>query len=318
MMKIYQHPFSRICIATIFLLTLFFGSASSVKAAGVDDDGIIEEGETIYDDVLLQGDTVRVDGTVMGNLIAFANTLTINGTVSGDVLLFGNYVKIGETAVIEGNLISGAQTVEVAGMIKGSLAVGSTSLVLKPTASISRNLYFGGFSLEMEDGSDLSIDLFTGNYQMQLNGAVGRDVNAGSAAVEINGTIEGDVRLEMGEIATGTVYFPEPPGVSVSLSPGLRIAEGAFIGGDLKYTISTDQSDLILSQPEGEVIFKTPVPMDQPEVRITRYQNRDGFGWAVGSFLTNTLRKFWLNFFSLLVVGALVVQFLPKALSTFR
>ncbi len=304
-------PWARVMLALLLVVTTLSVSFSSVHAAGTDDDGVIEAGQTIYDDVFLEGDNVRVDGNVEGNVFAVGNIVTINGKISGDAFLFGNEIIIGEEAVIEGNLFTGAQNITVAGKINGSLAGGSAVLTLKEGAALARNLYYGGFSLTTEENTSIGVDIFLGGYQMLLNGFVGRDVNAGLAAAEINGTVNGNVTLEIGDISEEPVYFPTPPGVTETLTQGLRVGESAKIGGDLKYTISVDQSSKIQAEPDGQIIFNTPVPYETTQQYQQPEREFDHMRWTLGRFFTGILKNFWLNLTSLLAVGALLIVLLP-------
>lgn len=311
MQSLSYHPWFRVLLVLFLVLTAAAAAESPVQAAGTDEDGIIEEGETVYDDIILNAETVRVDGTVEGNVIASGYTIQVNGTITGDAFLFGSEVIIGEEGRIEGNLFSGAQTIRLSGEIVGSLAAGSSVLIMESGSVVAKNIYYGGFSFEMSEGSSVGVDIYSGNYQMLLNGTVGRDLNAGAAAVEINGTVNRNANLELDGMEGSPVYFPLPPGVSETLSPGLRVGDSAHIGGDLKYTTQTDQSSKIQSQPEGELIFQTPAPGDIRTEQEPAELERDNFFWVFGRFILRTLRTFWENFISLLAVGALIVLLLP-------
>ncbi|MCJ7622867.1 MAG: polymer-forming cytoskeletal protein [Anaerolineaceae bacterium] len=316
MKNIYSSTWTRWVFTITLLLTLLAGSTYNVNAAGYDDDGIIEADEVVYDDVFLEGNTVRVDGTVNGNVIATANRILINGTINGDAFLFGNEVILSESARIDGNLFTGAQTVEVSGTITGSLACGSSALTINDGAKILRNVYSGGFSLETEGGSVIGVDLYTADYQVVLNGTIERDVNIAAGAVDLNGNIGGDATLDMGEAADAPYYFPSPPGAPPVINPGLRVSEDAEIVGDLTYTYSRDQSDEIEALPEGQVIFHTPVPFESErteiEYNVDHKVNFNFWDFIFGRFVTNILKTFWKNLFSLLLLGALAVHFLPS------
>ena len=86
MKNLLSTPAVRILLTLILVVTTLSASVLPAQAAGTDDDGVIEAGQTIYDDVLLEGEKVRVDGNVEGNVFAGGNTITINGKISGDEL----------------------------------------------------------------------------------------------------------------------------------------------------------------------------------------------------------------------------------------
>lgn len=311
MFKPLNQAWMRVLIALFIVFSITGLTATSASAAGVDDDGIIEEDEIIYDDVVLAADTIRVDGTVEGNVFASGYSVTINGRITGDAFLFGNEIILGENAVIEGNLFGGAQTIRIAGDVSGSLAAGSSVLIMEAGAAVMRNLYYGGYSLEIEPESMIGVDVFSGNYQLVMDGSIGRDLNIGGAAVEINGSVKRNVNIDLDTVQGSPIYFPMPAGVSETLQPGLRVGEMAQIGGDLKYTTQIDQGGKILAEPEGKVIFQTPVPEQALEAQEKGRETRDGAFWVFGRFALGILKKFWENFISLLVVGTVVVLLLP-------
>ena len=311
----------RVGMILSLVMILLVGSVGSVSAAGYDDDGIIEADEVINDDIVLSADKVVVDGTVNGILVAFGETVTINGTVNGDVFAFGNQIIVNQGAFIDGNLFSGAALIEVAGEISGSLAGGSSSAVLKNGASIGRNLYYGGYSLEVEPEAEVGIDLFSGNYQIQMDGTVGRDLNIGGAAIDLNGKVGRDVTIEMGNAVENSdvnVYYPMPymypgyPGSVTNHEIGLRVSPEAEIGGDLIYTSTVALDKEIQSEPTGDVIFRTPVPSEEEYSYTHDTSPARVTDFVFGRFVSGILGKFWKNLTALLILGALVVAFLPK------
>jgi cytoskeletal protein CcmA (bactofilin family) len=318
-MKTITHsPWARLGIVVFLVAILTFASVSTVRAAGYDDDGIIEKGETVNDDIYLNGNQVRIDGTVFGNVFITANNAVITGSVHGDVFAFGDTIVVTNTGVIDGNLIAGANTVQVSGKISNSLVGGSSSLVLNQGAEIGRNIYFGGFSLEADPQTDVGVDMYVAGYQLILGGTVNRDVNGAAAAIEVNGDIGRNATFNMGEAQYTFEYISIPPSIPSTISPGLRVSPDAKIGGDLKYTYSLNQSATINNQPGGKIIYKTPVPSQQsvphPVSHIERQANF--WGWLMGQFFLGTLKRFWVNLFSLILLGGLVVAFLPGLLKS--
>lgn len=119
-------------------------------------------------------------------------------------------------------------------------------------------------------------------YRALLSGKVGRDLRTVVGALEINGSIGGDVIIDIGEQGTGFTGLPgffAPPGVGEVAQPGLRISDEAEIGGVLTYTSPSEQDSAIDIAPEGGVVYQTPIPEEIPkaekplsiEVRIGRW-----------------------------------------------
>ncbi len=280
-----------IFIPLFLVLTIGFGFAATAKAVEFDQDGIVEEGEVIDDDLFISGDTVE-----------------INGTVNGDVFASGSIVKVNGT--INGSLASGAQTILVNGQVSGSVYAGSMTITLGPETDIGRNMFYGGFNLSAEEGSVIHRDLLVGAYQALLSGEVGRDVQAGVGALEINGSVGNNVRAEVGSTSEGQPpqIYPSPPGIDTVVPSGIRISEDAQIGGSLYYKSSEDQSRAIAITPVGGIVFDYD-PQTQPG---TDQDNYDQVGSRlVGAWAVKQVRVF----ITLMLLGGLIVWQLPGLLN---
>jgi len=69
------------------------GTASATNSAQ-RINGRSGAGESIKGDVFLNGDRMRVEGTVSGDVFAFGRTLEVGGNVGGDVIVFAHTVHI--------------------------------------------------------------------------------------------------------------------------------------------------------------------------------------------------------------------------------
>ena len=281
-----------ILIPLFLVFTLGFGVATTAKAVEFDEDGIVEEGEVIDDDLFIGGDTVQ-----------------INGTVNGDVIAFGSVVKV--NGIVNGSLVTGAQSILVDGIVNGSVYAASSTFTLGSEAEISRNLYYGGFNLSAESGSIVEKDLLVGAYQALLSGHVGRDVRAGVGALEINGFVGNDVYAEVAGPAEGqqTYFFPGAPGVETLVPSGIRISKDAEIGGSLKYKSSVDQSAAIEISPAGGITFEY-----DPELN-PQYDPDE-----IGEISSSALVISWLVkqvrvFITLMLLGGLIVWQVPALLN---
>lgn len=293
--------FLGIALVAMLVTTLTLGTARPVQAADIRDTGILEANETIDDDLIISGTQVRVDGTVNGMLLAGGETVTVNGTINGDAVLFGETVIVSESAVINGNIFSGARSITINGTVQGSIAAGAAEL--ETASKVGRNLYFGGYSLQTQPGSDVARGLYFGGYQAMLKGNIARELRVGAGALELDGSVGGDAVLDIsspGERPQVNYQFgwdmPE------SIPSGLRIGPQAKIGGQLIYTSEANQSSAIQSQPQGGVVYQTPVPDPEAERRATRPVNPNA--WDLFGFLR--------NLFTLLILGLLAVWLLPR------
>jgi cytoskeletal protein CcmA (bactofilin family) len=279
-------------IIPLFLVVMFgFGTAITVDAVEFDEDGIIEEGEVIDDDLFIANDTVEINGVVNGDVFAGGSVVKVNGTVNG-------------------SLVIGAQTVQMNGDVTGSVYTGSSTLTLGSEAEVGRNLYFGGFNLTTEEGSYIYRDMLVAGYQALLFGEVGRDVRAAVGALEINGVIGNDVFAEVSgtEGNQEPLYFSGPPGVETIVPAGIRVSDSAEIGGSLTYRSSENQSSAIAISPAGGINFEY-APRTSPEADPEE----------VGRVSSTALAASWLvkqvrTFVTLLLLGGLVVWQLPGIL----
>jgi hypothetical protein len=284
------------------VLLVALGATQTACALEVDKDGIIEADEVIDDDVYIEAGHVVVDGTVNGILIVSAGEAEINGTINGDLILFVSQANI--EGVVADNLFFGGQTLELNGTVEGSVFAGGRSLTLGPSAVVERNLAFGGFGLEAAAGSVIKRDVHAAGYQAILAGQIGQDMAADLAALEIAGSVGGDV--------TATVAEPEPePSMIVQLifermqltdssqiaSGGLRVGREAEIAGTLTYKSPVEQAEAIESSTIGEVIYEYVPPEDKPAPTFKH--------WFVGRLQT---------FLTLFVLGALVAWRAPVLL----
>ncbi|MFO8037392.1 MAG: hypothetical protein R6U57_12275 [Anaerolineales bacterium] len=275
-------------LSLIVVFGVGFGFVSTAKAVEFDDDGTVSADEVIDDDLFIASDMVE-----------------INGTVKGDVFAAGGLVKVNGT--IEGSLVAGAQTIIIDGHVMGSVYAGASTFTLDDGSVVDRNILFGGFNLTTEKGSTIGRDLLVGAYQALLSGKVERDVRAGVGALEINGKVGGDVYAEVGspEDNQQTVLFGGPPGVDTIVPTGIRISEGAHIGGTLTYKSSQNQEDAIQISPPGGVNFQyDPKPENGDTARDV------GLATLIGSWIVKRLRAF----ITLLILGALVIWQLPSLL----
>ncbi|GAP13412.1 hypothetical protein LARV_01166 [Longilinea arvoryzae] len=293
----------------ILVLGLALAATRPVQAADFDNDGRIEAGEVIDDDVFLAGDQVVVDGTVNGLVIAAGQSVLIHGVINGDLIATGQTVFIGEDAQISGNVFSGSQLIDLRGKVDGSLLGGAMELRLADGAEIGRNVFFGGYSSSAAAGSSIQRDAYLAVYQTQLNGKVGRDAVVEAAVVEIGGDIGRNASLTIGETEGG--YMSRAPivfgyEVPTALTPGLRIARDANIGGQLTYTSQADYSAQIQSEPSGGVVYQTPVPTENGRDRIFKTTHRSG----IAGRTINAVR----DLITLLILGALALWLIPGLL----
>lgn len=91
----------------------------------------------------MAGQTLRIDGTIAGNLIAVGNTVIIgtNATIAGNARLIGSSVVMEGT--VQGNVsINSARAVTLGGRTEGDVKVVSPDIFLPAKARINGNLSY--------------------------------------------------------------------------------------------------------------------------------------------------------------------------------
>lgn len=229
------------------VLILVFGLAGTALAVEVrgSDTVTIGKNEVIDDDLVVSGNTVVIDGVIKGDLIAAGQKVVINGKVNGSLLMAG-------------------QMLELNGQVGGAVYSAGAALSVGQEATVARNLFFAGYSYTAAKGSVIQRDNLLAGYQAILNGNVKRNLLAGLGALELNGAIGGDVNASVAEPSTGAQPQVWAPGFGAnlppSINPGLRVGPEAKIGGKLMYTSAVEQSGAISTKPEKGVVYSTPQP----------------------------------------------------------
>ena len=172
------------------VLTLVFGLAGTALAVEVrgGDTVTIGKTEVIDDDLVVSGNTVVIDGVIKGDLVAVGNKVIVNGKVDGSLIMAG-------------------QTLELNGQVGGTVYSAGAALSVGQGTAVARNLFFAGYSYTAAKGSVINRDNLLAGYQAILNGEVKRNLLAGLGALELNGAVGGDVNAEVAE--PNTVAQPQ-------------------------------------------------------------------------------------------------------------
>jgi hypothetical protein len=278
-----SHWFLALGLALILALGLA-GTALAVEFRG-DDTVTIGQDEVIDDDLVVSGATVVVDGVINGDLVAAGDHVIVNGKVNGSLMMAG-------------------RTLEFNGQVGGTVYSAGAALTVGPNAMLARSLFFAGYSYSAAPGSVIGRDTIVTGYQAMLQGTVKRHLFASVGALELDGAIGGDVNANVA--APGT---PAPPiwtfwpGAELppSINPGLRIGSDAQIAGQLRYSSAVEQTGTIRTEPAGGVVYSMP-PAATTDVA------------AAPTPRTQTLEWLWARlreFVSLVFAGGLALWWLP-------
>ena len=148
-------------IALVLAALLLLAAAPGVAAAESRAGGtvVVEEGETINEDLEAFGGDIVVRGTVNGDLSAVGGNVRIEGEVTGDVNAFAGNVWIAgpvggnveaaagnvyvqPDAEIAGDLEAAAGNVVVAGSVGGNAELAGGTVTLAETATIDGNVEY--------------------------------------------------------------------------------------------------------------------------------------------------------------------------------
>jgi len=245
-----------------FLLVLAFLAGAVALLAEVerraDQTVVVGPGEVVADDLYASGEVIRVAGTVRGDLVAVGREVYVEGTVEGDV---------------------------IAGQV----------LHLGPEARVVDDVVAAGFSLEARPGSTIGGTVLGFGYQALLAGEVGEAVRGNLAALELAGTVERDVEVEVGPRGERTppTFGPPPPVRYPTVESGLTLADGARIGGDLRYESPDEAMVASGAEVAGEVAYE-PAPREEEPTAADR--------------ALDALRRFA----ALLLVGGLLLLAAPR------
>jgi len=285
--------FSKKIIAILGALFIFLFLVSPVQAfePREGEDVVIAQGEVIEDDLYVMANTIRVEGTIKGDLVAF-----------------GSLVVIAETGVIEQDLLAGAQGVVINGVVKDDARVAGAVISLGEDAKVMGDLVAAGYSVETRLGSLVNRDAIIGASMVALNGGIGRNLLVGAGGLGINGTVNGDVRAEVGGAGDSPpfsplTFMPQVPGmpIAVTVANGLAIGPEAQIKGNLSYSAPT-QASLGEGAVGGKVTYTAPAPKPVEDKPVEPTPAQKTSQWLFG-----LLRKLA----TLLLVGFLLSYFAP-------
>ncbi|MTI80791.1 MAG: polymer-forming cytoskeletal protein [Firmicutes bacterium] len=177
----------------LLMLVIIPSTALAVDIQNDQSATVILSDEVVKGPGFYSGDTVKIDGTIDGALFVAAREVIINGTIKGDV--FSASRKIIVNGTVEGDLHSASQKIDINGNVLDDARVAAERISVGKNAVINRDA--------MMVASEL---VHMGQIQRQLF--------AGAENIGILGSVNDDVRLEVGR---------------------LKVTDTATIKGDLNY-----------------------------------------------------------------------------------
>ncbi len=265
----------------LITLALLLLPGTAAAAEYVDTETYhLPQDQTVSDDLVVTAQEVIVDGTVEGDLVAFGAYVEINGVVTGDLIAAAAEVRI--NGVVQDDARVAGAGVHLIGNVGDDLfaAAGGSwpgfamftqeaapGRVLTPGLTISPSAAVGG-------------DAYLAAGQATLAGALHGDVFAGAESLTFNAQVDGDANLYANTLTT---------------------SEGAQVGGNLKYTTTSEEADL----PETGGTVTRVTPEKEPEEKA-QPNPLIGFAW----WLLRTV----MLLAGTLLLAALVWHFAPQLL----
>lgn len=279
-------------LSIIGLCFLMLSAVSPVSAREVlqQETCEIAADETISGSLYVFCQTLIIDGIVENNLIGASVTTVINGEVGGGIYLVGGQF-------------------DLHGGIRDNLHYLGAVLNIHGDAHFTgqdTDLFSVTMSTLLDEDIRLPGSILGLGYQQLLRGDVDGEVSFWGAALEVSGTILGDVTVDVGDAENqeGTaqlesLFIPLPVELDL-VAPGLRLRPTGAIEGQLRYTspsVARIDGDLSLPPIYTPATFQTTINLED-EV-LVRQQIRRYFGSALREFTT------------LGIVGALGLAFFP-------
>jgi len=188
----------KFCKTIALGLLLLFIFAGAVLAVDFRDNDIIQvqKDETVKGPGFYSGQRVQIDGIVDGTTFTVGQDVRINGTINGDLVVAGQYVTI--DGKVLGNVYSGAQYLTIQGQVAGDALGAAQDITIAKEAVMQRDMILAARRID-----------YTGQVQRQLL-AAGENIN-------INGSINDDARLAVGNLELqdtavlgGNLFYKSP------------------------------------------------------------------------------------------------------------
>ncbi len=226
-------------ILAVFLSSLVFIllSAFPAHAVFIQSGNIIDlpKDKKIDETVLVSGGTLTVDSDINGDLLCAAKDVIVNGNIKGDILCVAQSIKV--NGDIDGNVRVIAQNVEIAGLV-------------------TRNLYSLAQNLSLSKFSSVKGDIFFGVQNVDLRGALGRDLLGAGEKLDISGSLFRNAKVTATKIA---VYDPAKIGGNfeyyIDDSGIASISAGNVKGEIIRHQIVRQMPDKPVQDPKPYMMF---------------------------------------------------------------
>jgi cytoskeletal protein CcmA (bactofilin family) len=168
--------------------------------------------EVIEQDLYVFGGTVRIQGTVRGDVLAVAKTVDISGTVEGDVMSMAADTRL--SGKVQGSMRSAARTLVVAGQVGEDAVLAGEQVRFAPGAQVGR-------------------DVLLAANEAELLAPVGGEVQAAAQKLTLGAPVTGNVHAEVGTLRlTDAAYLGGT--LRYRSARDAQLASGATVAGPVQ------------------------------------------------------------------------------------
>lgn len=189
----------------LLALLLLLTSATTCFAIGVhsQETYVLASGEIHDGDLLVSGRKVIIEGTVVGDVYAFAENILVSGKVTGDLLTF-------------------SRNTEIRGEVDGNIRAFTDQLTID--GHVTRNLTLFAQYLSLSELGEIDGNILTLAKSVDLKGRLGREFNGAVAELRITGEVgRGIPMLRVGQLhieptahINGDVHYASPHAATIA------------------------------------------------------------------------------------------------------
>ena len=182
-------------LIVLFVTAIVFPWVAAASEFRSGDKLVITKDEVVNDDIYFAGNSVVIDGIINGDLIVAGGEIKVTGTINGGIIAAGGSI------IVNGNVTDDIRA--AGGVVRIGGDVGDNVLA------------------------------FTGQFVLEKNARITRDLTLGAGNAVIDGTVNGNIN---GGVSDLEMRGETKGNVKVEIDNNIRIFPGATIGGDLEYT----------------------------------------------------------------------------------
>ncbi|HMB44913.1 MAG TPA: hypothetical protein VKL21_03730 [Candidatus Methanoperedens sp.] len=213
-------------LIVFFLFIIIFPSNTNASEFRSGDKLVITKDEVVNDDIYFAGSSVIVEGTINGDLVAAGGEIRVTGTINGGIIAAGGSIIV--NGKVTDDIRAAGGEVRIGGDVGDNVLTFTGQFVLEKNARIARDLTLGA-----------------GNAV--IDGTVNGNINGGATDLEMSGSVKGNVTVE--------------------IDNNIKIFPDAIIGGNLEY--KAPHQGEISGIVSGKTTYKeTPVKKEDIKSKI--------------------------------------------------